>query len=390
MRWSVVATNYLASIRDRLELPVAQRDLARQITSGATNDAAKIAAIAGYLQTNFTYKAIEFGRRARIPQKPADIVRNKYGDCKDHALLAQQMLASVGVPASLALVSFNSPLRQDLPSLDQFDHMIVHLAGPEGGRFLDCTDKMSRPSLAVPFGLGGRDALILDENNPRFGRIPEYPSDASVIRSARTVQLTNQSDVMVEETLTMDGTHGAMLRDYLRQQTPSARRSYLVGLLKSRGAELLKLDLENLEKPQSPLVLSLVYTLRAQFHVAGRELIGKLPACFEHTYLTTEAVEKRLSPFQVAIPLTLEATVTIRPPEGFRAKPVEASSQNWDARFLRGQVNATTETSRLRLTCQLHQRAGRFAASDYAAFCAALDRASNDLSPKLTFERVSP
>ncbi len=390
INWISEATNYLGSIRDRLELPAAQRELARQITSRATNDGGKIAAITGYLQTNFTYKAIEFGRRARIPQTTADIVRNKYGDCKDHALLAQQMLASVGVPASLALVSFNSALRTDLPSLDQFDHMIVHLPGRDGGRFLDCTDKTGGPSLAVPLGLAGREVFLLDEGRSRFVRIPDYPADASIIRSTRTVQLTNQTDALVKETLTLDGAHGAWLRDALRQQTAASQRSYLAGLLKGRGADLLKLEVENLEQSQAPLILNLNYALRSQFQIAGRELVGRPPACFEQIYLATEAVEKRLSPFQVTIPLVMESAVSIQAPNGFRARPATAAVPQWDGRFARGQVDMSAGKNGWQITGRLQQPAGRFAAGDYAAFCAALDHVSGDFSPRLTFERIAP
>ena len=390
LNWRDEATNYFGTIRDRMELSDAPRELARRITAGMTNDAEKISAIASYLQTNFTYKAIEFGRRARIPLPATEIVRNKYGDCKDHALLAQQMLVSVGVPASLALVSFNAALRVDLPSLDQFDHMIVHLPESTGAHFLDCTDKMSRPALAVPLGLAGHEAYVLDEHNPRFIRVPEHPAGASVIRSVRSVQVTNQTDALVTETLTLDGAHGAWLRDALRQQTVAARRSYLAGLLKGRGAELLRLELEHLEQPHSPLILKLSYVLRFQFQAADSGLTGRMPACLEQTYLATELVEKRLWPFQVNVPLTLESVVTFPAPEGFRVRPVPVTAQKWDDRFARGEVRAAVENNVLRITARVHQPAGRFPATDYAAFCSTLDRASVDFSPRLAFDRIAP
>jgi hypothetical protein len=299
------------------------------------------------------------------------------------------MLASVGVRASLALVSFNAPLRQDLPSLDQFDHMILHLPGQDGGEFVDCTDKMSRPALPVPFGLAGHEALILDEQNPRFVRIRDYPADASLIRSLRTVQVTNQTDALVEEALTLEGIHGAMLREYLRSQPATARRSYIAALLKQSGAEVIGLQIESLEQPQAPLVLKLVYAMRAQFHETGRDLVARPPACFEQTYLATEVIEKRVTPFRIATPLTLQASAIIRAPEGFRTKLAEPLAQTWNDRFVRGQLDVVAEEKGRRLDYKLQEPAGRLAPGDYAAFCATLGRASRDLSPRLTFERVT-
>jgi len=278
-----------------------------------------------------------------------------------------------------------------LPSVDQFDHMIVHVAGPDGGRFLDCTDKMSRPALPVPFGLAGRDALILDEKNPRFVRLGEYPADASVIRSIRSVQVTNRTDALVEEKLTLEGIHGALLRGYLRHQPASLRHSYVAGLLKQQGAELIGLTFDGLEQPHLSLVLNLVYAVRSRFHETESQLIGQSLGCFEQTYLAAESVEKRLTPFQIATPLTLEGSVTIRAPEGFRANSAAAPiGQKWDDRFLRGRLDVLAEKSVWRLSYTLHEPAGRFAPGDYDAFCATLGRASRALSPKLTFERVRP
>ena len=204
------------------------------------------------------------------------------------------------------------------------------------------------------------------------------------------VQVTNQTDALVEETLTLEGTHGALLREYLRHQPATSRRPYVAGVLKAAGAELLELSLANLEESQSSLILTLVYSLRSQFHEAGGELVGKPSACFEHSYLTTDSAEKRLTPFQVTTPLTLQASVAVRAPEGFRAKASQSPGRKWDQRFVRGQLDAFTEKSGWRLNYKLHEPAGRFAAGDYADFCATLNRASSDLSPEVTFERVSP
>ena len=54
---------------------------------------------------NFTYKAIEFGSRGRVPNFTMEIVGNRYGDCKDHSLLFYQLLRAIDEPAELVLVS---------------------------------------------------------------------------------------------------------------------------------------------------------------------------------------------------------------------------------------------------------------------------------------------
>ncbi len=158
-----------------------------------------MALIARFVQTNLTYKAIEFGRRARIPKKPSDIIQNKYGDCKDHAVLLQQMLVAVGVPARLALVNLHSPIQTNQPSLDQFDHMIVYVPGDADAQFLDCTSKGADVAETIPAGLAGQEALILDPSEPRFVAIPQYTQNASSISVDQHLNVIDEKDLAVEE-----------------------------------------------------------------------------------------------------------------------------------------------------------------------------------------------
>jgi hypothetical protein len=77
------------------------------------------------VQKELHYEAIEFGRRAYVPKTARETLRDRYGDCKDHAVLLVSMLNAVGVPAELALVNINQRVLPELPNIDQFDHMIV-------------------------------------------------------------------------------------------------------------------------------------------------------------------------------------------------------------------------------------------------------------------------
>jgi hypothetical protein len=177
--------------------------------------------LARYVQTNYTYKALEFGRRARLPHTTAEILRNQYGDCKDHALLLQQLLEASGIPARLALVRTQGKVCKELPSLDQFDHMVVFLPAFRNGFFIDCTDKGSDLGQAVPLGLAGKEALILDAVNPRFVTIPDYPEGSSLLQVRREVRITNGTDVAVHEVLRLKGYNGSTLRAYFKQLHPA-------------------------------------------------------------------------------------------------------------------------------------------------------------------------
>jgi hypothetical protein len=389
-QWRALTTNYLASISDRLELDPARQNLTRKLTEKLDNNELKIGVLASYVQTNLTYKAIEFGRRARIPNKPADIIRNKYGDCKDHAVLLQQMLTAAGVPAQLALVSHHGSVQKDQPSLDQFDHMIVYVPNSGDGLFLDCTSKGSDVAHAIPYGLAGREAMILDARDPRFVVIPRYPDDASTISVAQHLRVVNQADLSVDESLTLTGVHAAFMRDYLTQISESSRQTTLQNMMEMGDADLTDFKINSLTETAEPLRLHFTYSLQKQFHRSGDQLRGIMRAGFARSYLTASPVDNRLTPFEVTIPISIEAKMFIDVPDGFKADQPVNPDLKLNPQFAIGQSVSRIEGGQLILDFKCRQLTGKFKAADYAPYRQTMAQALSFLEREVDFKADKP
>jgi tetratricopeptide (TPR) repeat protein len=363
--WDGEAKIYIEQLGDYLQLDPAGRELAEKLAKNSNRESDKILTLARYVQTNYTYKALEFGRRARLPHKIAEIVRNHYGDCKDHSLLLQQMLEASGIPARLALVKTEGKVRKELPSLDQFNHMVVYLPSFQNGFFIDCTDKGSDLAQSVPLGLAGKEALILDAAHPRFVVIPAYPDGSSTLNSHREVWITNGTDVVVHEVLSLKGCNGSALRTYFKELQPAARRNYVDLQLNRRSAETTGFKLENLEDTQAPLILDLDYVLKRQFHLAGNQLVGKLPDVWEQIYASADPVEHRVTPFELSFPMDMESIITLATPAGYQLPALEDFHQNVQLAFATSQSNAQKDGPGLKIDYRLQRRAGMFAATEY-------------------------
>jgi hypothetical protein len=302
-----------------------------------------------------------------VPNKTSDIVRNKYGDCKDHALLLRQMLEAVGVPARLALVSHRSPVQQDLPSLDQFDHMIVYL--PAGAdRFIDCTDKGSDAVRTIPAGLAGREALILDEEKPRFVMIPRYSEVATILEIQRDARLLNDGDLAVEETLKFTGVHAGYLRGFLKAIAPAARGGAFQRQMGLADAELAGLEVDSLEIPGAPLRIRYGYTFKKQFHRTENGLSGVLRAAIERAYLVPDQVENRSTPFELLVPLSVKSRISIKVPEGFTTDRLPNPLLEIEPRFAVGTNRWQLENGALAAQFECRQLSGRFAPGDYVGY----------------------
>jgi len=383
--WQTEATNYLQSIRDRLQIDDEQKALARKVTQGLKQDGEKVGALARYVQTNYTYKALEFGRHARIPEKFSEIGHHKYGDCKDHSLLLRQMLEAVDIPARLTLVNTRGLVQKELPSLDQFDHMILYLPLFQNGLYLDCTGKSSDAVEPVPLGLGGKQALILDEQLSGFGLIPDYPRGSSTISSIRRIQITNRTDAVIRETLTFKGYHAAMERGVLKSMAVPERRNFILSEMDIRTGELVDLKIENIEDTVAPLTIDIAYSLKRQFQALEGQILGRIPTVWERRYLSTEAVDNRQTPFQIMVPLNFQSTIELNVPAGYKTPSSELFGKSQESPFLICKSTAQELGQTLKIQFSFTRQNGQFPATQYGSYRGAIEKALNVLEQDISF-----
>lgn len=103
----------------------------RQSNQG--RDAQLVAAIR-FVQDDIRYLGIEMGRGSHEPRQPAVVIAQRYGDCKDKALLLAALLRELGIESYPALVNTKLRRRLDefLPSPFLFDHVITQVI--DGGK----------------------------------------------------------------------------------------------------------------------------------------------------------------------------------------------------------------------------------------------------------------
>ena len=381
--WEAVGKKYLQSLDKLLALDPAVVRAAKKIDRNP-------ASLVRFVQKELTYKAIEFGRGAQIPRPPGDVLRRRYGDCKDHALLLSQMLGSAGVQARLALVRTGGPLRREMPSLDQFDHMVVYL--PEQDVFVDATNKSADLLRGVTPGIAGKDALVLDPKKPRLVRIPEQGEDAGDVRLVRDAHLVAGADLEVNETATYRGNEAAMMRAYFDDIEPKARVAAMQRKLSGHGreVEVLSLDVRDLRDPQKPLAVQIKYVQRGAFHAVGGQLVGKLPAPVERSRLEIGA-DVRETPFQFRLPLHVESTVKLELPEGYSLAQPLATRASADARFAgwRMSPDGPPGSSEFRARFDYGRKRGRHPSTEYTDLRRDTEAALSALEQEIVLQRVA-
>lgn len=144
---------------------------------------ARATAAIRFVQDDIRYLAQSFTEGTHRPASPADVIERRYGDCKDKSWLLVAMLRELGIEAYPVLVrSFGGRgLKQQLPSPDAFDHVIVAFELGGTVQFVDPTERLVRMPLVEsgPRGLGF--GLIIAPGSDDLVEIPDAPQRAADI-----------------------------------------------------------------------------------------------------------------------------------------------------------------------------------------------------------------
>lgn len=212
------------------------------LSTGVSDELEKIDALYTYVSRQIRYVAIEIGIGGYQPHYPADVYKNKYGDCKDKATLLISMLGKIGLRGYPALVGTRDDIEADpaAPTLATFDHVIVAVPVPANLKsavenfqaydsqnqilWLDPTSEFD-PLGQVPEMDQGVFALIAYPDHGDLQRIPE-PSPAQ-----------NGAEYGVKIRLQADGTGSADVDARYLGNSNSRRHAFYRGRSQS---EILK------------------------------------------------------------------------------------------------------------------------------------------------------
>lgn len=367
--WEKVGAGYLKDIEDRIKVDKPVQDLAASLIAGKTTEREKIAAIARYVQKGISYKAIEFGIRARRPNAASEVLHLRYGDCKDTALLTHLLLRAAGITSHLALVNTNWHIQSALPNLDQFNHLVVAVPALGPNWLLDATDKSLALASFPADNLWHSGALLLDPAKPRLIEVPGHATpDALQINSRRTVTLEGR-DWKVNEALDLTGYSASWMRGAFSGLNPTEQHNKAQSILSSQGtAQLQEFKFENLDDVENPARLIMTYTIPGGVSASAGHLTGSLPALWERSYLGTQFVKDRKTPFEMLYPIRISSVVTLKLSSSPAKESIAALTQKAQSPYGSWQLKPEAKDGNLIVHLDFTAKPGSHPASAYATF----------------------
>jgi transglutaminase-like putative cysteine protease len=211
-----------------------------------------------WVATNITYAGNCIGIGAVVPRDIDFILDNKMGDCKDHAMLLQALLAAQGIKSTQALVNSGSSYRLlHIPVVHNVNHVINYL--PEFDLFVDST------SNATPFGMlphGDQDKPVLLVEGHREGlKTPAAPSSRNqqTVRSVLKIATDGSASGSVDVALA--GEWALNSREWARNTNKEYEEELVKNIFRNQGM----IGSGKFEK-DDPRALSDAYSYKASFN----------------------------------------------------------------------------------------------------------------------------
>ena len=155
--WGELAKAYRERAASKIAVTPEIQALADDITKGMTSPKAQTEAIYHWVARNVRYVGVFLGLGGFVPREANEILKTKYGDCKDHTVILESLLRAKGIDATPVLISTMPSFRlPSVPVVGAFNHAISYV--PSLATYLDATAAFSRFG-ALPGSDAGKPVL---------------------------------------------------------------------------------------------------------------------------------------------------------------------------------------------------------------------------------------
>jgi hypothetical protein len=270
--WQEIYNWWWMLAKDKIKADAAIKEKVSELTKNLNSDEEKIRAIYNFCAQKIRYVAVEYGQAGYEPHKAEDIFKNKYGDCKDQAILLVTMLKESGFTAWPVIIPTKEyyNLNADFPALF-FNHVIACVTLKDKIVFLDPTAETCAFQ-DLPGGDQARKTLVIKEDSFSIQETPLYPSEHNLVRQDLKIKINPEESIEAEKSIFSFGLYDQAQRFWLRYTQPELIEQALQEKIQdtSVGAKLKSYNIKNLDDLNTPVVLSYTFLGPEFFSFAGQ------------------------------------------------------------------------------------------------------------------------
>jgi len=322
--WQDIYNWWWLLAKDKVKADEAIKSKVRELIKSKSSEEDKIRAIYNFCAQKIRYVAVEYGKAGYEPHSACDVFKNKYGDCKDKAILLVTMFKEAGItgwPVLIATKDYYN-LNEDFPSV-AFNHCIVAIGLQDKIIFLDPTAETCA-FMDLPADDQARRVLVFKEEGFAIEETPLLPADHNLIKQSLSIRINNDETIAAQKSIFSFGFYDQAQRYRLLYMQPELIKEMLNEKIQdiSIGAKLNNYEIKNLEDLNKEVVLSYDFVGPEYFTTAGNLRIMPQLASVD-TSLVAKDKRKYALDFNILDTRDTELEVTI--PKGFLIKYIPDS-----------------------------------------------------------------
>jgi len=327
--WQEVYNWWWKLTQDKIKADANIKDKVRELISNQNSEEAKIKAIYNFCAKDIRYVAVEYGQAGYEPHSAGDIFKNKYGDCKDQAILLVTMLKEAGFNAWPVLIPTKEcyNLNEDFPSV-LFNHCIAAVSvNPAPARRSGVKDKIIfvDPTAEtcsfgdLPADDQGRQVLIFKEDGYKIQNTPFFPAEHNLIKQRLLIKVKSDETITAERSVFSYGIYDQGQRFWMLYTPPELIQESLKEKIQtiSIGATLDSYYIKNLDDLNTPVILNYAFRGLEYFTIAGKTRIMPQLVNLDTSLV---AKDKRKYPIEFPVLDTKETIFEIEIPGNFVIK----------------------------------------------------------------------
>lgn len=231
--WAAFSRTYAGLFAPKTEVTPRIQALADEVAAGAADKREEAQRLYEWVSRRVRWVAIYVGDGAFVPHAAAQVLANRYGDCKDQVALLVALLRARGIAAEPVLVNLTPTYTlSGPPTLSAFNHVITYL--PDWDLYADTT------AGGAPFGTlqaqeYGKPILHVTTEGTAPARMASMPPDISAERLHTTMTLEPDGRVTGISTTEAAGPYATVLRQ-------SANRIIAQGAERAASEQLRSLN----------------------------------------------------------------------------------------------------------------------------------------------------
>jgi len=270
--WNDVYAWWWGLAKDKMAVDDAIRSKVVELTEGLGSEEERARVIYNFCTSQIRYVAVEYGKAGYEPHQAADIFKNKYGDCKDQAILLAGMLRQAGIRAWPVLIGTKDfyNLNDDLPNMI-FNHCIA--AAEVNGKmvFFDTTARVCSFG-DIPRDDQDRKVLLCAEEGYKILNTPLSLAAQNTAEQVIKIKVNADESIDAQKTIYLHGAYDQIERSWLLYTLPELVRADIEKRIQtiSIGAKLQDYAVKNLQDLDKPVELSYWFHGPEYFICAGK------------------------------------------------------------------------------------------------------------------------